>query len=177
MGGIIHVVHLRFHPDVDDQKIAEVHELGAVDPTSIRTQNGFANEWEKKKKKQLIGEIKALRHKCLLPDTQTPYIKSIIGGAENSVEGLQACTQSLPQLVTNPYAPETNTAVIRVWETLWLTLGLQNGFSHMMITKFESVAHRDYYAKTDPAHLAIVQMITPYLKGLQVLDINNEWDE
>lgn len=41
----------------------------------------------------------------------------------------------------------------------------------MIIIFFESVEHRDYYAKSDPAHLALVASLSPVLDGLQVLDI------
>jgi hypothetical protein len=41
----------------------------------------------------------------------------------------------------------------------------------MIITEFESVAHRDYYAKKDPAHMLLATSLPPFVKGLQVLDI------
>ncbi|KAH6982455.1 hypothetical protein EDB80DRAFT_882783 [Ilyonectria destructans] len=107
MGGIIHVVQLRFKPDVNKDKIGQV-----------------------------IADLKSLKGKCVLPDTQEPYIKSITAGADNSVEGLQ------------------------------------NGFTHMIVTVFESAEHRDYYAKSDPVHLALGGGLGPVLEGLQVLDIN-----
>jgi hypothetical protein len=42
----------------------------------------------------------------------------------------------------------------------------------MIVTVFETVKHRDYYAKTDPAHLALGGGLGPVLGGLQVLDID-----
>ncbi|KAM0415793.1 hypothetical protein ACHAPT_013254 [Fusarium lateritium] len=107
MGGIIHVVQLRFKPDIDNDKISNV-----------------------------IADLKALKNQCVLPNTQGPYIKSITAGADNSIEGLQ------------------------------------NGFTHMIVTEFETIAHRDYYAKSDPAHLAVGASLGPVLEGLQVLDID-----
>lgn len=38
---------------------------------------------------QVISDLKALKDKCVLPDTQEPYIKSVTAGADNSIEGLQ----------------------------------------------------------------------------------------
>ncbi|KAH8661796.1 hypothetical protein BGZ61DRAFT_463671 [Ilyonectria robusta] len=107
MGGIIHVVQLRFKLDVDKDKIDHV-----------------------------IADLKSLKDKCVLPDTQERYIKSITAGADNSIEGLQ------------------------------------NGFTHMIVTVFETAEHRDYYAKSDPAHLALGGGLGLVLEGLQVLDID-----
>ncbi|EEU38104.1 uncharacterized protein NECHADRAFT_48057, partial [Fusarium vanettenii 77-13-4] len=105
---IIHVVQLRFKPDIGKAKIDTV-----------------------------LDDLKSLKHQCVLPDTKEPYIKSITAGADNSIEGLQ------------------------------------NGFTHMIVTEFETVAHRDYYAKSDPAHLAVGGSLGPVLEGLQVLDIDS----
>ncbi|KAH8684082.1 hypothetical protein BGZ61DRAFT_59889 [Ilyonectria robusta] len=107
MGGIIHVVQLRFKQGVDKDKIDHV-----------------------------IAGLKSLKDKCVLPDTPEPYIKSITAGVDNSIEGLQ------------------------------------NGFTHMIITVFETAEHRDYYAKSDPAHLALGGGLGPVLEGIQVLDID-----
>lgn len=49
---------------------------------------------------------------------------------------------------------------------------VKNGYTHMIITEFESVAHRDYYAKTDPVHQSLGGSLPPFVKGLQVLDID-----
>ncbi|KAM0543279.1 hypothetical protein ACHAPJ_012363 [Fusarium lateritium] len=106
MAGIVHVVQLRFKPDISKDKI-----------------------------KQVMDDLKSLKAKCVLPDSKQSYIKSITAGEDNSVEGLQ------------------------------------NGFTHMIITTFESVEHRDYYAKSDPAHLSLGAGLGPVLHGLQVLDI------
>jgi hypothetical protein len=37
----------------------------------------------------VIADLKSLKDKCVLPNTQEPYIKSITAGADNSIEGLQ----------------------------------------------------------------------------------------
>ncbi len=41
----------------------------------------------------------------------------------------------------------------------------------MIVTVFETAEHRDYYAKSDPAHLALGGGLLPVVEGLQVLDI------
>ncbi|KAM0266195.1 hypothetical protein ACHAPA_007196 [Fusarium lateritium] len=107
MGGIIHVVQLRFKSEIGKDKIDQV-----------------------------ISDIRSLKTKCVLPGTNDPYIQHITAGEDNSVEGLQ------------------------------------NGFTHMIITAFESTEHRDYYAKSDPAHLTLSAGIRPVLEGIQVLDID-----
>jgi hypothetical protein len=41
----------------------------------------------------------------------------------------------------------------------------------MIISEFESVAHRDYYSLKDPVHLALGNGLPPFIAALQVLDI------
>ncbi len=41
----------------------------------------------------------------------------------------------------------------------------------MIVTEFESVAHRDYYSLQDPVHLALAAGLPPFIAALQVLDI------
>lgn len=43
----------------------------------------------KSNKKQLIDKMLALKHKCIHPTTSRHYIKSMIGGKDNSPEGMQ----------------------------------------------------------------------------------------
>ena len=40
-------------------------------------------------KKQLIDKMLALKHKCIHPTTSRHYIKSMLGGKDNSPEGMQ----------------------------------------------------------------------------------------
>lgn len=42
----------------------------------------------------------------------------------------------------------------------------------MAVSQFKSVEDRDYYAKSDPVHVAFGKSLSPIVKGLQVLDIN-----
>ncbi|KAJ5855246.1 hypothetical protein N7455_009194 [Penicillium solitum] len=48
--------------------------------------------------------------------------------------------------------------------------GIQGGITHAFIVEFESVAHRDYYAKTDPGHLAFGASLIPIVDKVQVID-------
>ena len=41
----------------------------------------------------------------------------------------------------------------------------------MVVTEFDSVADRDYYATKDPVHLALGAGLPLFVAGLQVLDI------
>lgn len=50
----------------------------------------------------------------------------------------------------------------------------QGGITHAFIVEFESVAHRDYYAKTDPDHLAFGASLIPIVDKVQVIDFQPE---
>ncbi|EYE95706.1 Dabb family protein [Aspergillus ruber CBS 135680] len=39
--------------------------------------------------KENCHRMLALEHTCLHPDTQKPYLKSVTGGKDNSIEGIQ----------------------------------------------------------------------------------------
>ncbi|KAH8790658.1 hypothetical protein BGZ57DRAFT_949275 [Hyaloscypha finlandica] len=106
MGELIHVVQLKFKPEVDSGKIEEI-----------------------------LASLKALKTKCVHPDTKKNYIRSIRLGRDNSPEGLQ------------------------------------NGYTHMVISEFDSVADRDYYSMKDPVHMAVGGGLPPFIAALQVLDI------
>ncbi|OJJ70160.1 hypothetical protein ASPBRDRAFT_181827 [Aspergillus brasiliensis CBS 101740] len=102
---VTHIVLLQFNPDV----------------TPMERQN-------------IANKIKALREECLWPETSKPYIVSIKGGADVSVEGLQ------------------------------------NGISHAFVFVFENIEHRDYFVKSDPAHLLLLQGVKSSLAKVQVVD-------
>ncbi|KAG9228826.1 hypothetical protein BJ875DRAFT_388593 [Amylocarpus encephaloides] len=104
--GVIHVVQLKFNPEVDSKKIDEI-----------------------------LSSLKALKDSCVRPGTQKKYITSLRAAADCSIEGFQ------------------------------------NGFTHMVVTEFDSIADRDYYATKDPIHLALGAGLPPFVAGLQVLDI------
>ncbi|KAI0468170.1 hypothetical protein F4859DRAFT_517360 [Xylaria cf. heliscus] len=48
--------------------------------------------------------------------------------------------------------------------------GLQNGFTHCFVARFETAEDRNYYVKEDPAHLAFVATLMDKIDGAQVLD-------
>lgn len=41
---------------------------------------------------QVMDDMLALKEKCVKPDTKAPYIKSVKGGKDKSIEGLQVST-------------------------------------------------------------------------------------
>ncbi|KAH8167166.1 hypothetical protein CIB48_g1058 [Xylaria polymorpha] len=76
----------------------------------------------------------ALGEKCLHPTTNTPYVKTLGGGKDNSIEGLQ------------------------------------NGFTHCFVSKFDNEEDRKYYVESDPAHRAFVASLMDKVDGVQVMD-------
>ncbi|KAH6683418.1 hypothetical protein B0J14DRAFT_613271 [Halenospora varia] len=60
MGEIIHVVQLKFKPEVDNAKVDDI-----------------------------MASLEALKTKCVHPDTKKSYIKSVRLGRDNSPEGFQ----------------------------------------------------------------------------------------
>ncbi|PVH71333.1 hypothetical protein DL98DRAFT_563943 [Cadophora sp. DSE1049] len=60
MSGIIHVVQIQFKSAVSDEVVQTA-----------------------------VNELKSLKSKCIHPTRKTPYIKSVQGGRDNSIEGLQ----------------------------------------------------------------------------------------
>ncbi|PGG97904.1 hypothetical protein GX51_07078 [Blastomyces parvus] len=48
--------------------------------------------------------------------------------------------------------------------------GLQHGFTHAFVSRFETVEDRDYYIKRDPAHLAFVGGLSGVMDKVQVMD-------
>ncbi|TQV99330.1 hypothetical protein V2A60_004803 [Cordyceps javanica] len=48
--------------------------------------------------------------------------------------------------------------------------GFQHGISHVFVVEFASSDDRDYYVKEDPAHLAYVKKLFPFLVKPTVVD-------
>ncbi|RDA85361.1 hypothetical protein CP532_6426 [Ophiocordyceps camponoti-leonardi (nom. inval.)] len=71
--------------------------------------------------KQTCSEVMALKDRCLHPTTGRPYIASLTGGRDMSIEGLD------------------------------------DGFSHVFVFGFDSVADRDFYVRSDGAHRAFIE--------------------
>ncbi|RAH46334.1 Dabb family protein [Aspergillus brunneoviolaceus CBS 621.78] len=82
----------------------------------------------------VASRIKGLKDSCIHPETGKPYIVSMKGGVDVSIEGLQ------------------------------------NGISHAFVSVFENASDRDYFAKTDPVHIALVKDVLQYLERVQVVD-------
>ncbi|GKZ27476.1 hypothetical protein AbraIFM66951_001292 [Aspergillus brasiliensis] len=85
-------------------------------------------------KQSIVNRIRRLREECLWPETSKPYIVSITGGADVSIEGLQ------------------------------------NDISHAFVFVFENTEHRDYFVRSDPAHLLLLQGVRSFLAKVQVVD-------
>lgn len=99
----------------------------------------------------------SLKDTCIHPISKQPYIVSIIGGKDNSPEGLQVrWSRHHCGFDDNDYG--------------------QRGYSHSFVLEFSSADDRDYYIKHDPAHMAfggyltgIVQnnvMVTDFVPGV-----------
>ena len=95
-----------------------------------------------------------LKNQCLHPATSKPYIISSKGGRENSIEGLQVW------LVLLGFYMETER----------LFLAYQNGMTHIFIHEFNNSEDRDYYVRSDPAHLLFIQGAKSFIDKAQVVD-------
>ncbi|POR32642.1 Uncharacterized protein TPAR_07156 [Tolypocladium paradoxum] len=84
-----------------------------------------------------------LKDACLHPSTASPYIKSAVGGRDNSIEGLQVRARSAPVLVLHHCPPADGK--------------LQSGITHVFVLEFESAADRDHYVNEDLAHRKFVE--------------------
>ncbi|OJJ32182.1 hypothetical protein ASPWEDRAFT_117796 [Aspergillus wentii DTO 134E9] len=51
--------------------------------------------------------------------------------------------------------------------------GAQNGISHAFVSSFASFEDRDYFVKSDPAHIELVQNAKGYLDKVLVIDFTN----
>ena len=104
---------------------------------------------------QIISHMLDLKNQCLHPATSKPYIISSKGGRENSIEGLQVCLLRGASIVYR--------------RKLWF-LVYQNGLTHIFIHEFNNTEDRDYYVRTDPAHLLFSQRAKSLIDKVQVVD-------
>lgn len=101
---------------------------------------------------QITSKFFGLKKSCVHPDTRRPYILSITGGKDTSIEALQV--------------PETLVLVtIQASDSQ-----LQNGMSHAFILRFSSNEERDYYVKEDPAHQAFKDAAAAVVEKTIVVD-------
>ncbi|KHN94007.1 stress responsive A/B barrel domain protein [Metarhizium album ARSEF 1941] len=93
--------------------------------------------------KQCCDEMLGLKNMCVLASTGKPYIANSKGGKDMSIEGFEVRGHPFPESclligTAQPLTPE------------------QNGFTHVFVVEFDSVADRDYYVKEDKAHHSFV---------------------
>ncbi|EFW99412.1 stress responsive a b barrel domain containing protein [Grosmannia clavigera kw1407] len=53
-------------------------------------------------------------------------------------------------------------------------IGLQGGITHGFVVEFASVEDRDYYAKTDPVHMAFATILDSFVTKIIVVDFVSE---
>jgi hypothetical protein len=104
------------------------------------------------KSTQITSKFFGLKKSCVHPDTRRPYILSITGGKDISIESLQV--------------PETLGSAI----TQASDIHQQNGMSHAFILRFNSNEDRDYYVKEDPAHQAFKDAASAVIEKTLVVD-------
>lgn len=101
----------------------------------------------------------ALKDSCVHPETKKPYVKSGIGGKDNSPEGYQVSR-----------LPQYHSTLKQTGQRLTSQASLQNGFTHIFISEFENEEDRAYYLEKDPAHLEFGRSISGLVSKLQVTD-------
>jgi hypothetical protein len=97
----------------------------------------------------------ALREKCIHPTTKKTYVKSSVGGKDNSPEGHQA---SRPLLLLSMHMPKV------------ANQNAKGGFSHGFVVEFENEEDREYYLNKDPEHLAFVDYVKELVQNIRVVD-------
>ena len=108
-----------------------------------------------------------LKDKAVHPTTKKPYIKSVSGGRDHSIEGLQVCSRSIQASISS-----------LSWILLCISdlsfsansASVQNGFTHVFVMEFENEQDRNFYVEQDEAHLAVVASLGALVDGSQVLD-------
>lgn len=104
---------------------------------------------------QIISKMYALKKGCVHPSTRSPYILSISGGKDNSIEDAQVRAHA--------GSPDTSE----------LTNFIQNGITHAFILQFYSNEDRDYYVDEDPVHQAFKKVAALVLEKAQVIDFQD----
>ena len=96
-----------------------------------------------------------LASSCVHPESQKPYIRSAMGGKNNSKEGNQVCAHAFSSSFVH------DKTLIR---------SHQGESTHGFVMWFDSEKDRDYYIEEDPVHQAFVKSITPILQAVRVVD-------
>lgn len=81
--GVVHVVLFEFKSKATDEQVKDVIHLIAT--TTIRANRRKACD-------RMLGLAQA----CVHPDTEAPYIKTSVGGKNNSIEGMEVCLVYVP---------------------------------------------------------------------------------
>jgi hypothetical protein len=90
-----------------------------------------------------------LKESCIHPQSGKPYIKSLTGGKDNSIEGKQVCWTRPPLRFSN---------------------AKKDGIEYAFVVEFESTADRTYYVKTDPIHQAFKKITENVVEKVIVVD-------
>jgi hypothetical protein len=90
---ITHIVLFQFKADIEPRIIKDVWCLNLCQHLCKVANNNY---------KKTCDRLLALRDNCLHATSQKPYIKAVSGGADNSPEGKQVCSQ-----IRSSYAPAT----------------------------------------------------------------------
>ncbi|QKX64581.1 uncharacterized protein TRUGW13939_11756 [Talaromyces rugulosus] len=105
----------------------------------------FKNDVPPKEIQSIVSRMLDLKNQCLHPGTSRPYIISLKGGRENSIEGLQVSDDFISSYT-------------------------ENSATHIFTMDFQTSEDRDYYVRADPAHLLFVQSIGSVVDKVQVVD-------
>ncbi|OMP84667.1 hypothetical protein BK809_0001770 [Diplodia seriata] len=95
----------------------------------------------------------SLKDKCIHPTSQKPYIKSAVGGRNDSPEGMA---------VSAPCGPRQH-----CFDLISYT---QGGVTHAFVMEFENDEDREYYLEKDPAHLGFVGVVKDLVETARVVD-------
>lgn len=118
-----------------------------------------------------------LKTKCVLASTQKPYIKSIIGGKNNSPEAAKVSgyakkkmelsllpSSTLPSaFIFLPFSDQ----IMAFTEVIFYD---QVDFSHGFIVEFETEEDRKYYLEKDEAHLKFAKGLAVAVQEVGILD-------
>lgn len=108
----------------------------------------------------------ALKDKCIHPTTKESYLKSLVGGRDNSPEGRQV------RLRAHFSSPSPGKLTV---EFSWCSV-FQRGITHAFVAEFENEEDRKYYLEKDPEHSAFVQRLLKATSSVQAVDfVPGEW--
>ncbi|EAQ88833.1 hypothetical protein CHGG_05452 [Chaetomium globosum CBS 148.51] len=100
------------------------------------------------------AKMMSLKDNCVAQNSKFPYIKSLTGGKDNSIEKLQ------------------------VGHFTWVSHSIVNDRRSMarhtlFVVQFANADDRNYYVEHDPVHQAFKQEIKPLVEATTVLDFTN----